>query len=448
MSDDQARIRRVARSCLAMAAGTATVAACTVTTSKEYKIPQAQAAPTPGVAAREVGEVWTTGLNRDRQLGRAPDKLTDAALAPAAGGGGGGRLQAVAVAAGARHTLALVSGGRVAAWGANDKGQLGDGTRLDRAVPVAVRAPGNPRLPLTGVVAIAADTDFSMALLRNGTVVTWGAGTAGQRGIGRFGRAGEPPSPTLVLRPDGGGPLTRVRAISADGNTALALLKDGTVVGWGSNDFGMVGDGSTDDRPLPRGVRGPDGEARLAGVTQIAVGGQHGMARLHDGTAVSWGRNDYGQLGDGTMTDRREPVRVAGPYGLPVLRDIAFITAGEQHNFALRGDGSVVAWGNNTAGQLGDGTTASTPRPVQVAGVRSPRLRGVARIVAGEAYGVAVLTDGSVLTWGSGSRGQLGSGTRAPRTRPGPVVLADGRRTGRVLGVGTGRRHLALLMRW
>ncbi|MFG2005607.1 RCC1-like domain-containing protein [Spirillospora sp. NPDC048911] len=452
MSDVQIRIRRAAplraRTAAAVIAVTVTATACTVSTSQEYKIPQAHPAPPPGAAAREAGEVWTAGLNGDGQLGRAPGKPMDAALAPAAGAGGRGRLRAVAVAAGGRHSLALVSGGRVAAWGANDKGQLGDGTRIGRSEPVAVRAPGGSGLPLTGAVAIAADTDFSMALLRNGSVVTWGAGTVGQRGIGRTGRTGEPPDPTVVLRPDGRGPLTRVSAIAADGNTALALLKDGTVVGWGSNDFGMVGDGSSVDRALPRAVRGPEGEQRLAGVTQIATGGQHGLARLRDGTAVSWGRNDYGQLGDGTLTNRLEPVRVSGPHGLPVLRDIVTITAGEQHNFALRGDGGVVAWGNNTAGQLGDGTTNSSPRPVQVVGVQSPRLRGVVRIVAGEAYGVATLTDGSVLTWGSGSKGQLGSGAKAPRTKPGTVVLAGGRPAGRVLDVGAGRRHLALLMRW
>ncbi|GAA1582331.1 hypothetical protein GCM10009678_76350 [Actinomadura kijaniata] len=404
-------------------------------------------APPAGVVGRVHGEVWTTGLNEGGQLGRdARQHPMNVALAPAAGPAGRPRLTGVyAVASGARHSLAVLQGGLVVAWGANDKGQLGDGTTRARTVPQPVRAPGGRVGPLRGAVAVAADTDFSMALLRDGTVVTWGAGDAGQRG---YGRRKPPLTPTKVLRPDGRGPLTDVTAIAADGSTEMALLRNGSVVAWGANNFGMIGDGTTRSRPLPRPVRGPDDAPALTGVTQIAIGGQHGLALLRDGTVAAWGRNQLGQLGDASTTDRVSPVRVAGMRGLPVLRDVVAISAGERHNYALRSDGTVVAWGDNAAGQLGDGSYTGSPRPVLVAGTHGTRLRGVARVFAGEAFGVAVLADGTPLTWGSGGKGQLGSGNRVPRNRPGPIVLAEGRKAGRVLDVGAGRRHLALLMRW
>lgn len=424
----------------------AAAAGCDGSGADPEPAPQAVSATQAGTVGKEPGEVWTAGYNSDGQLGRPTKGVMDVALGPARGMGGRGTLRGVmAVAAGRGHSLAILDGGRVVAWGANDEGQLGDGTRTDRAAPVPVRAPDRAAGFLTGAVAVAADTDFSMALLSNGTVVTWGTGDAGQRGIGR---RRSPLTPTTVKDVDGKGPLSGVTAIAADGRTELALLKNGTVLGWGANNYGMVGDGTTQNRSLPRQVRGLDGAPALTGVVQISIGGQHGMARLRDGTVVSWGRNDSGQLGDGTQRDRGVPGHVIGLHGLPILRNVVAITSGEKHNFALRGDGTVVAWGNNVSGQLGNGTVSDSPRPVSVVGAQSTLLRGVAQVYAGESYGVVVLTDGTTLTWGSGGKGQLGSGNRVPRSRPGPIVLAGGRAAGKIVGVGTGQRHLQLLMRW
>ncbi|MBK7623956.1 MAG: hypothetical protein IPJ14_15165 [Kineosporiaceae bacterium] len=105
---------------------------------------------------------------------------------------------------------------------------------------------------------MAADTDFSMALRRDGTVVTWGKGDAGQRGNGSL---GAPLFPTVVRGPDGTTPLNGVVQIAADGRTEFALLRDGTVMAWGTNRYGMIGDGTVIDRPLPVRVRSADGNS-------------------------------------------------------------------------------------------------------------------------------------------------------------------------------------------
>ncbi|XRQ11694.1 RCC1-like domain-containing protein [Actinomadura welshii] len=406
--------------------------------------------PPAGSAGERTGAVWTSGLATSGQLGR-PGAGIDPDLAPATGPGGKGRLDGVhAVAGGGRHSLAIVGGGEVVAWGANDHGQLGDGTTRDRSAPVPVRAPGGGGGRLDGVVAVSANNDFSMALRRDGTVVTWGEGSSGQRGIGE---RTAPRLPTTVLAPDGNGPLTGITAIAADGHTELALRRDGQVLAWGANDYGNLGDGTREDRSLPVPVRGLDGRGHLTGVSRISVAGQHGLALLRDGRVASWGHNDLGQLGDGTRRDKLVPGLVSGVrgasgvHGKGHLTGISAIAAAEKHNYALRDDGTVVAWGNNTAGQLGDGTVELRTAPVPVVGEDpgDERLHRVADVFAGEAYGAAIRTDGTTLTWGAGGSGQLGSGKRAPRSRPGPVAFAGGTAPGRALAVGVGERHLILL---
>ncbi|MFA1545212.1 RCC1 domain-containing protein [Actinomadura chokoriensis] len=425
-----------------LAASAVLTAACGRTASPEAA-PPTSPPPPAGSAGEETGAVWTSGLNDHGQLGRAGGTV-DLKLATVTGAGGQGRLDGVlAVAGGGRHSLAVLEGGKVVAWGANEDGQLGDGTRRDSRAPVPVRAPDGRSGELADVVAISANNDFSMALRRDGTVVTWGEGSSGQRGTGK---RTSPKVPTTVRAPDGRRPLTGVTAIAADGHTELVLRRNGQVLAWGANDYGMVGDGTREDRALPVPVRGLDGSGRLNDVTRIAIGGQHGLALLRDGRVASWGNNDLGQLGDGSRRDRLTPALVSGTGGKGVLGDVTGVSAAEKHNYALRKDGTVVAWGNNTAGQLGDRTVKLRTAPVTVAGSHGPELRGVAQVFAGEAYGAAILTDGTPLTWGAGGSGQLGSGTRVPRSRPGTLVMAQGAAPGRALSAGAGERHLILLM--
>ncbi|MFA1541183.1 RCC1 domain-containing protein [Actinomadura monticuli] len=426
-----------------LAASTALAAAGCGRSASPEAAPPVSPPPPAGSVGGDTGTVWTSGLNDHGQLGRDREGI-DLKLAPVTGVGGQGRLDRVrAVAGGGRHSLAVLDSGKVVAWGANDRGQLGDGTHRDTRVPVPVRAPDGRPGELADVVAISANNDFSMALRRDGTVVTWGEGSSGQRGTGK---RTSPRVPTTVKAPNGRRPLTGVTAISADGHTELVLRANGQVLAWGANDYGMVGDGTRRDRALPVPVRGLDGAGRLNGVTRIAIGGQHGLALLRDGRVASWGHNDLGQLGDGSRRDRLVPALVSGVDGRGALGGVTGVSAAEKHNYALREDGTVVAWGNNTAGQLGDRTVKLRTSPVAVAGGHGPRLRGVAQVFAGEAYGAAILTDGTPLTWGAGGSGQLGSGTRVPRSRPGTLVMAQGAAPDEALSAGAGERHLIVLM--
>lgn len=135
---------------------------------------------------------------------------------------------------------------------------------------------------------------------------------------------------------------------------SLALAKDGTVWAWGRNSYGQLGDGTTTTSSLPVQVKGSAGTGTLSGITAIAANYMQSFALAEDGTVWAWGRNNYGQLGDGTITNSSLPVQVKNSAGTGVLSGITAIIAGGHHTLALAEDGTVWAWGRNQLGQLGD----------------------------------------------------------------------------------------------
>ena len=195
---------------------------------------------------------------------------------------------------------------------------------------------------------------------------------------------------------------------------------DRPVWGVGYNGFGQLGDGTTTDRQAFAGEDAP-----LTGVTAVSAGFVHSLAVRADGTVWAWGSNTYGQLGDGTTTTRLRPVQVPGLHG------VVAVAAGTVHSLALTADGTVWAWGSNAYGQLGGGTTAARLAPVPV-----PGLTGVVAVSAGALHSLVVRSDGSVWAWGWNGVGQLGDGTRVDRWRPTRVVGLSG-----VKGVSAGGLH-------
>jgi hypothetical protein len=149
--------------------------------------------------------------------------------------------------------------------------------------------------------------------------------------------------------------LAGVKDISGGGHDSVALASDGTVWAWGWNGYGQLGDGTTTDRIVPVPVGG------LAAASALTAGAFHSLALESDGTAWAWGRNGNGQIGDRTGSDRLAPVEVFA------LAGVTAVAAGRQHSLALASNGRVWAWGWNQDGELGDGTTTDRQAPVQVA---------------------------------------------------------------------------------
>ncbi|MER8186927.1 hypothetical protein [Kitasatospora sp. NPDC094015] len=296
------------------------------------------------------GTVESWGRNDKGQLGNGASGTTDEWAVPSLVAGLAG---VEAIAAGGSHALALLKDGTVRAWGLNDKGQLGDGTTTDAKLPVTVSG-------LDSVKAIAAGDSFSMALLQDGTVKTWGGNDKGQLGVTpRPAKSTDPvpapvpdaktPRTTAVAIPE----LTTVKGITAGASHALAVLADGTVMSWGNNDKGQLGDDSAVNKPYPVPV------LELKNVTALSAGSQHSIALLQDHTLRGWGNNANGQVGDGTTTTRNTSVPVPG------LSGVAAVAAGGAHNVVVLSDGTVQTWGLNDKGQLGDGTTTQRLSPVQ-----------------------------------------------------------------------------------
>ncbi len=262
-----------------------------------------------------------------------------------------------AIAAGGRHSCALMKAGAVECWGDNAHGELGDGTRTRRSKPVAVRG-------LHGVRAVAAGEAFACALTGSGRVECWGDNRHGELGDGT---SADRDRPVAVARLG-----TGVTAIALGYFHACALKRAGTVECWGYNGYGQLGDGATTDRREPVRVSG------LAGVVAISAGGGHTCALTRAGAVRCWGSNRYGELGDGTTIRRLTPVEVSG---LPGATAIA--VGGEAHGCALTQAGGVKCWATGPCrwkSSVLPGAFARSPPGATATPVRS---RGPAKSSAG-----------------------------------------------------------------
>lgn len=315
---------------------------------------------------------------------------SDAALA------GAGPITAIAT--GGSHTCALTHVGEVWCWGANDQGQIGSGGGSGSSVPVLVEGIGAVR-------QLSAGKDHTCAITDDLGVRCWGRNGFGQLGNGGFEGSTTPVDvcePGTSTPDEAGGapcePLSGVIRLSAGGSHTCVVVASDEVLCWGINQDGELGDGTLDARNVPVFVEG------LAGLaTRVASGDFHTCALLQAGVVQCWGFNTSGQLGDGTTELRLSPVTVLG-LAVPVWK----IAAGGIHTCVLSASGAVWCWGGNLEGQLGDGTFENRNLPIAVSGLGS----GVRELAMGRKHTCAVGRNRPVMCWGQNTQGQLGNGTR------------------------------------
>jgi alpha-tubulin suppressor-like RCC1 family protein len=348
----------------------------------------------------------------------------------------GGAIFALAVAATYTHTCALLSDHTVACWGYNAVGQLGDGTTTNSPTPVRVSR-------LTEVIAISAANWVSCALVAGGTVKCWGHNDFGQLGDGT---TRDSATPVTVLG------VRDITTISADANLVCAIHSDSTATCWG----------------FPNG---PTAWTSLTDVRAIVHGAEARYALMWDGSVQSWGFNQFGELGDGTFAAGGGYIPSATPTRVKNLQGATFLSASAYYACAVSSEGTVTCWGglppflqtnstcvadaacapvpvvfpglghvtqltvgaaicvirdngevacigDNTYGQLGNGTTIASNTLVPL-----PSASPAHAITADGGHACALLADGSVECWGNNSWGQLGDGTTSHSSVPVHVRL-------------------------
>jgi alpha-tubulin suppressor-like RCC1 family protein len=261
---------------------------------------------------------------------------------------------AISISSGYINSCALMSYGGVKCWGDNWTGQLGDGTSVNRSPAVNVKG------LTSGVTEITSGIQFTCALLSGGSVKCWGANNYGQLGDGTTSNRYEPTQVTV-----NGQPISGVASLSGGYEHACAVLTNGQAMCWGRNDYGQLGDGTTTNRSVPTSVK-VNGQP-ISGIASISGGLKHTCAITTGGAAKCWGHNEMGSLGNGEITNSSTPVNVDG-----LNSGVLSIDAGKGFTTCATVTGSSVkCWGQSWAGNVGDGFSINRLSPVNVVGLMS-----------------------------------------------------------------------------
>ncbi|HEU4412108.1 MAG TPA: hypothetical protein VFS43_43100 [Polyangiaceae bacterium] len=358
-----------------------------------------------------------------------------------AGGQGGGPPKGLtALAAGSNHACAL-DDGLVLCWGDNLSGQLGDGTTVSRRTPAPVLAA--PGVPLAGVQSLALGGLHSCAIMNDGQVRCWGSNESGELGSGPSASYSPYPVPALASP---GVPLAGVQALALGTGHTCAIVGDGRVRCWGSNDGGQLGHGVdpevSESSPYPVEVLSAPG-VPLAGVRAIAAGDAHSCAVLDDGGVRCWGANFYNQLGNGTFTPYETiPTTVLSDVDLP-LAGVVDLAAGFSHGCARLANGQAHCWGYGEEALGNESPFGYYALPVLDEG--GAPLAGVAALSVGTFNSCARLESGAARCWGLNERGELGDGSSRRRGRAAAVERSPGVPLAGVQALAMGAAHACAL---
>ena len=338
-------------------------------------------------AITDDGSLWAWGINTKGQLGAG---ATTNSVSPVKIG-----TNFQTISAGFGHSLALKKDGTLWAWGDNNSGQLGDGTTTDRDVPIHIGSNSDIYR------AVSAGLNFSLAIRSDGTLWAWGDNSSGQLGIGST-------SPTYSPVPLQVGTDNSYIAVSAGTGHALALKTDYSLWAWGDNYYGELGDNTTTSSttPVPIDIGSTYGA--------IASGFFYSLGIKLDGSLMTWGNNVQGKPANPAATDHA-PRQI----GTGFKPDMAALSASKfsvlgntayyYHSLALKSDGSVWAWGDNIFGQLGDGGVTPISTPEQI--LTSSGYAFTTISAGDDDHSLAIKDDRTLWAWGSNSCGQLGDGT-------------------------------------
>ena len=345
-------------------------------------------------AIRDDGTLWASGTSTTGQLGAGaitssqnPIKIGDGFAAISASYG---------------HSLGLKKDGTLWAWGNNSFGQLGNNSTTESDVPIHIGG--------DTYTAVSAGLNFSLAIKSDGTLWAWGDDSFKQLGVDASGAANCTkatngsiafcPVPVQV------GSDNDYISVSAGTGHALALKADHSLWAWGYNFYGELGNGTTTDSASPIQID--------SGYGAIAAGYLYSLGIKLDGSLMRWGNNAQGKPGNPAATDH-VPTKIGDGFSTAAsaLSASKFDVLGNQtvyyHSLALKSDGSLWAWGNNLFGQLGDGTVETSDAPKQILAGSGYAFTAVS--AGDDDHSLAIKNDGSLWAWGRNSCGALGDGT-------------------------------------
>ncbi|MBJ6362770.1 fibronectin type III domain-containing protein [Paenibacillus sp. GCM10012307] len=335
----------------------------------------------------EDGSVWGSGENYYGYLG-VGDGISRTNFVPI-----NGLSNVQKIELGSNFVLALLKNGTVMSWGLNEDGQLGNGTNIASNKPVLISTSY-----LSNVKEIFAKGTSAIALLKDGTVKSWGNNANSQLGLGD---SSNKVLPTSVN-------ITGVKEVAVGEYFTLALLNSGVVKGWGYNYYYNLGTGNTTSYNAPVDV------PNLTDVANVYIDGYSSFALLNNGTISAWGQNDLYQLGVNNTSSVTKPTPIAN------LSSVRSLVVKSKSVFAILNDGTLKAWGNNVDGKLGLQTTAHTSSPTTV-----PNLSNVSSLSVSDQHVLAVDSKGSLYAWGSNGSGQLGTGDRINLNSPHKMINSE-----------------------
>jgi alpha-tubulin suppressor-like RCC1 family protein len=376
------------------------------------------AASPAGASTPPVGSLLAWGANNNGQLGNGNTTQANTPVTASLPAG------TSVVSLGAHHfaSYAITSTGTVLAWGDGTDGDLGDNSTANNEVPMPVSLPNG-----TIATSVAAGHDFALAATSTGAVYAWGNNSDGELGMNPL-TTSSSSVPVAVQLPSG----TDVTAVAAGGDTSYALTSSGEIYAWGDNTYGELGDGSSGSNTSTYVPGNVQLQSEVA--TSIAADSEDALALTASGQVYAWGDNSDGQLGDGTSTgpemcDGNDPCSTAPvAVSLPTGVTATAVAAGHYHSLALTSTGGIYAWGDNTAGELGDGEFGNgmtTYSDVPVA-VKLPTGVTATAVAGGSEHSLALTSTGKIYAWGFNKEGQLGDNSTTSSDVPVAVKLPTG----------------------
>ena len=341
------------------------------------------------------GQLWTWGNNQNGGLGDNTITSKSSPVQTIAGG-----MNWIQASSGERFGGGIKSDGTLWTWGANDFGQLGINDITNRSSPVQTVSGG------TNWKQLAAGSTYCVSIKTDGTLWAWGRNDVGQLGDSTTTSKSSP------IQTIAGGTNWKQVSVSVDERSTYAIKTDGSLWAWGNNTDGKLGiQVFLNQNVSSPTVVGSDKTWKL-----VSAGSSFAAAIKTDGTLWTWGGNGAGQLGDNTTTSKSSPIQT-----IASGTNWKQVAAGAGAIAAIKSDGTLWVWGNNTDGELGTNNTTSYSSPIQTIASGT----NWKQVSVGLSFTAAVKTDGTLWTWGLNDFGQLGSNSTTSRSSPAQTVAGQ-----------------------